>query len=535
MKNLLLLLLTLSLAACSGAERTGSGDDDDSSADDDDTVGDDDDTVGDNDDTVGPGECEPIRTLSCGAGAVDTGNNGGQDSTNQVFEYSCFPGEEFTGPELAYTFVAESAGAHTITLYDFDEDLELFVLDPTGKGACDGGSCLDSSTNAPGEDEQVSVTLQAGETVYVVVEGYAGAVDDYAIRMECPSETASCADPILARPHQENNAASWSFVNGAFAPGPELNPSGQGTVWGVAVGDFTGDGSMDVITERQGNNGLTASLWANDCSTGQLTEVGEPNGFSFPGLHDLHGAADVDGDGDLDVLGIEYFTGEGRVWLNDGTGGAFTAVNEAFELQTWDPDENDDYTSVSFPPVDVGGDGPPDLVECSNQSSSPTSCRVHDGTGNGTFQAGATFQLDRLCNSVVAGDFNGDGAVDFLGGLDDDGDAGQVWMWPGSPVGPSTLPSGGGQEAFDVEPDGGGPDQNDPGYGWMYPSDVDGDGDLDVVVSVMDPFGDLDQTMYLATNDGLGNFTVSEIDDSQSSWDNGDERIQPVVGVPMLP
>ena len=53
MKNLLLLLLTLSLAACSGAERTGSGDDDDSSADDDDTVGDDDDTVGDDDDTVG--------------------------------------------------------------------------------------------------------------------------------------------------------------------------------------------------------------------------------------------------------------------------------------------------------------------------------------------------------------------------------------------------------------------------------------------------------------------------------------------------
>ena len=136
---------------------------------------------------------------------------------------------------------------------------------------------------------------------------------------------------------------------------------------------------------------------------------------------------------------------------------------------------------------------------------------------------------------MIGGDFNGDGAPDFLGGLDDDGDAGQVWMWLGSAIGPTILPSGQGTPAFDVQADNGGNDQDAAGYGWMAASDVDDDGDLDVIVEVMNPFNSLNHTLYLATNDGSAGFIVTTIGTSTSAWGQSAALVQSPIGAPIRP
>jgi|GEM_PF-2117926 len=543
--------LTLFGVEPTGDDDDATGDDDDATSDDDDATSDDDDddATGDDDDATEPpgGVCVPDWPLDCGEGATDQYGNGNDGSTNSVLEYSCLQGEQWTGPEYTYSFVAETSGSHTLTVYDFDEDLDLFALASPG-GECEGGNCIGYSGNPPGTPEELVIDLDAGQLVYFVIDGYDGSVSDYQLRLECPSSgddddddddddgAPACTDPVLSRPHQANNALTWTYTNGAYTAGPDLNPSGSGTVWGAVSGDFDDDGAMDVITEREGDQGFSTALFSGDCNTGTFTEVAV-SGFTYAGFDDLHGVADVDQDGDLDVLGIEFNDGDGRVWLNDGTGTSWTAVGDAFELDSWDPSDTNTFASVGLPAVDVTGDQLPDLLECNNNAQSPTSCVIHNGVGDGTFVEGATFTLQRLANSVAAGDFNGDGAIDYVGGLDDDGDAGQVWMWEGIPGGPSTLPSGGGVEAFDVEPDGAGSDTNEPGYGWLFPGDADDDGDLDVFVTVMDPFGGANHVVYLATNDGLGGFTVSTIGSSDNSWgDGGDNaRVQSSLGVPVRP
>ena len=563
--TLFLLASLLVLSGCHGTLRLfgyGDDDDDDVAGDDDDTVDDDDtgdddtgdddtgdDDTGDDDDTAPAGLCEPNWDLGCGDDSNDSYNNGAQGSSDSVLTYSCL-NEQWDGPEYTYTYVAERSGAHTVSLYGFDGDLDLFVLS-SPNGACSGANCVEFSGNPPDNNEELVFEAAAGETYYVVVDGYAGTVSDYDIRIECPTDgdddddddatsPTACGVNIVVEPHQANNANLWTLAASGFSGPTAMNPPGDGTVWGAVAGDFNGDGAMDFITERQDNSGIFAHLWAGNCqdATFQTTNLTtNNNGFTFSGLDDLHGVGDLDGDGDLDVLGIEFNSGEGRVWLNSGNGTSWTAASSAFDLGSWDPGDLDsEHFSVSMPPADLDRDTVPDLVECTNQFSSPTTCTLHSGLGDGTFLSGAQFTLDRVVNGVAVGDFNGDGVPDLIGGLDDDGDAGQVWIWAGDPTAPSALPSGAGVELFDVnEPDSSAGSNNAPGYGWPFASDVDDDGDLDVVIAYMDPFNTVDHTLALATNDGLGNFTVSTIGPTNATWGGGNAFLQSSIGVQVRP
>lgn len=131
-----------------------------------------------------PPRCASAGTLSCGT--TLTSRNDGAGGTNAVSAYAGCPGPDASGPEIAYSFTATDAGTHVVTLANAAGGLGLRVLRDAA-GECDPAQCLAFTTTT------VNVDLLAGETVYVVIDGAAGATGSFELSVTCPSTGGSCS------------------------------------------------------------------------------------------------------------------------------------------------------------------------------------------------------------------------------------------------------------------------------------------------------------------------------------------------------
>jgi hypothetical protein len=112
--------------------------------------------------------------------------------------------------------------------------------------------------------------------------------------------------------------------------------------------------------------------------------------------------------------------------------------------------------------VDVDGDGFRDLAIYTMTSGANVELPVYvlDGNGDGTFNAPVEFfrHNSGACgsspaNSILFADFNGDDLGDVVIGLDDDGDPGSAWFYPGMIDGTNfTFDFSACVEAFDINP-----------------------------------------------------------------------------------
>jgi hypothetical protein len=120
----------------------------------------------------------------------------------------------------------------------------------------------------------------------------------------------------------------------------------------------------------------------------------------------------MNGDGKLDLLGLDAATG-GRVILmlghGDGTFGAISTVGPAVE---------------SFAVGDLDGDTIPDLVSTSANSptgtpaDAPGRLAVSINKGDATFSAPVQLLADSRTHSVLVTDVDGDGRLDVVAGCD---------------------------------------------------------------------------------------------------------------------
>jgi hypothetical protein len=243
------------------------------------------------------------------------------------------------------------------------------------------------------------------------------------------------------------------------------NVDGAGTIWnlhpvvtsfdsprGICASDIDGDGDIDVVGT---GNSTDIRWWENLNGFGDTwSEVVINGGFTGAVSAD---AADVDGDGSMDVLGAALTTGDIRWWDNsDGAGSTWVqhAINtdysgaicvshadidgdgdvdvigtaiSASDVRWWDNANGsglvwtehvigDPFAGAYYVcPADIDGDGDTDVLGVANTTGEVAWWENVDGTGL-TWVKHTLAGAYAGASSVYAADFDGDGSIDAVGG-----------------------------------------------------------------------------------------------------------------------
>lgn len=255
--------------------------------------------------------------------------------------------------------------------------------------------------------------------------------------------------------------------NGAFTQHQIWSSSGGTDFFPFAVADLNGDGFLDVVTvDRRTDRVLWFEHDGNPDPTFTERLVGVSASFVFSTL-----VADFDGDGDLDVVTPTGFSGDLKVFKNDGAG-VFTSTNG--------PSAGTRTISA-----DVDGDGDLDLLASSFRD--PVIWLANDGSGNFA-NATVIAPAGDSVSLVAAGDLNSDGTTDVV--IVRYNGAQKIRWYPGIGGGAFGAARNVSTEALTVS--------------GLHLSDIDGDGDLDLSIAQRDG------TDRWFANDGTGAFDAPE-------------------------
>ena len=240
-----------------------------------------------------------------------------------------------------------------------------------------------------------------------------------------------------------NNQGDGSFADVTVAAG--LDQIGRENNIGVAFGDYDGDADLDLFishwtfTPNELPAGSTRHLWRNN-GDGTFTDVSEAalisgiiveedNDYTFSPTF-----ADIDGDGDADLLVVADNTAS-QVLINDGDiGGGLTTFSYATDRDVITDDagmgssvadfDNDGDLDWFVTSISLGDDPNGRPTKGDNAGFNLTGNRFYRNEGNGVF-------ADMTDSSGVrkgywgwascAADFNNDGLLDIfhVNGMDD--------------------------------------------------------------------------------------------------------------------
>ena len=165
----------------------------------------------------------------------------------------------------------------------------------------------------------------------------------------------------------------------------------------VMAADVNGDGKLDLISANWGANTLT--VLTNNGSGGFVLAATLTVGAGPAGVT----SADVNGDGKLDLISANPGYGDGNtltVLTNNGSGGFGLAATLAVGAGAY-----------SVAAADVNGDGQPDLISANYNADTLT---VLTNNGSGGFAVACSPGVGGAPNCVVAADVNRDGRPDLI-------------------------------------------------------------------------------------------------------------------------
>jgi hypothetical protein len=202
----------------------------------------------------------------------------------------------------------------------------------------------------------------------------------------------------------------WSALTAGADPSFTVStvyPAGADHNYGVAVGDFNGDGHPDLVTVSVLSHQLFVLLNQGDGTFGSPT--------LFPaedadGQLEAVAVADMNGDGALDAVAIDGIREEAVVFLGRGDG--TFGLGRGFPLGS----VNNRFLAIA----DFNEDGVPDvIVVASGSFQVPAGASLLLGNKDGTLSLKNTFSwardsTDIVGSSVGVADFNRDGHMDIV-------------------------------------------------------------------------------------------------------------------------
>ena len=205
------------------------------------------------------------------------------------------------------------------------------------------------------------------------------------------TQAAQSSSGALANPRLFQFTAAATGGSGRF--------SGSGTPVGsspynVAMADVDNDGDLDMIAPDFG--AASVSIRLNN-GNGVFSGGSNPAVGSQPRSANM---ADIDGDGDLDLLTANYNAASASVRFNNGSG----IFGGGTDLPVGNQPE-------SVTTADLDGDGDLDML-VANGASNSVSVRFNNGSG--VFGGGGTVAVGNFPFHVTTGDIDNDGDLDML-------------------------------------------------------------------------------------------------------------------------
>ena len=255
--------------------------------------------------------------------------------------------------------------------------------------------------------------------------------------------------------------------------GLALSPAVGPEPYSLAVGDFNGDGKLDLAVANYGGYGFpsTVSILLGD-GRGNFTLASSPAAGDSP-LSVAVG--DFNGDGNLDLAVANEVGGCVTILLGDGTGN-FTLTSS--------PAAGDEPVSVAV--GDFNGDGKLDLAVANWGYFSASTVDILLGDGAGKFTLASSTLTGSDSDAVAVGDFNGDGKLD-LAVANRSGNNVSILLGDGAGNFTLTSSPATGSEPYSVAV-----------------GDFNGDGKLDLAVA-----NSGSNTVSILLGDGTGNFTLA--------------------------
>lgn len=294
-----------------------------------------------------------------------------------------------------------------------------------------------------------------------------------------------------------------SQTNTRWTELPRLpSPKDNAATYSFAAGDLDGDGDQDLLVGKA-SPFSRMSLLINDGRGHLVDESAKRLPFEKIPVTMAVAIADVDGDGDLDAFVAQdsQFSREpDRLLINDGKG--YFVDRGAKQLPAvWTSQPNTE--SARF--ADLDGDGDLDLCLVNDAGGlGPLPIYWNDGKGKFSFAYGHVPTLPSIGVGLAVGDIDGDKDVDLVYGTVRDG---------------VHILINNGKKLF-VDERKKRISRSNPWEVFPALADVDGDGDLDLIVGMLIPDAILKRpaqtSLYL--NDGKGVF--KEVTATQMPKDN---------------